>query len=282
MTATQPSPAAERWRQRVAERIAAERDRQDQKWGATRNHEPGLWLHVLMEEVGEVSKAYLEGDRPGYAKELIEVAAVAAAAAQDFLWQEEQGSALPTAQGAPTAWVASAWPRVGDPVRWRYGQPWSIGTVVERLGQADHLVRWRLGDGTTKELRCLRVDLEAPPPLTVGMLVALRDRPTLVGRITTSLGAFADGMHYQVRLDGDEAVYHFRANELLPLGAPVLEQDATWRPSIGAPVRSRARPALRGRVVDVEGERVYVHWDTPNHGVVLEWATSLEPVVEPS
>ena len=58
--------------------IAAERKRQDAKWGE-QNHEDGKWLKILVEEVGEVAKAMLEHDAPGVMKELSHVAAVAVA-----------------------------------------------------------------------------------------------------------------------------------------------------------------------------------------------------------
>jgi NTP pyrophosphatase (non-canonical NTP hydrolase) len=58
--------------------IAAERQRQDAKWGE-QNHDDFKWLSILMEEVGEVSKAALEHDGPGVLKELSHAAAVAVA-----------------------------------------------------------------------------------------------------------------------------------------------------------------------------------------------------------
>lgn len=61
--------------------VDAERYRQDAKWGE-QNHEPAIWLTILQEEVGETAKAVLEGQIIDYHKELIQVAAVACAAAE--------------------------------------------------------------------------------------------------------------------------------------------------------------------------------------------------------
>lgn len=58
--------------------ILVERIRQDTKWGE-QNHDPAIWLSILMEEVGEASKAYLEGDGVGYVHEMIQVGAVVVA-----------------------------------------------------------------------------------------------------------------------------------------------------------------------------------------------------------
>ncbi len=56
-------------------RIMSERARQDAKWGE-QNHDPGKWLLILTEELGEVAKSQLEGDRDNYLKELVQSAAV--------------------------------------------------------------------------------------------------------------------------------------------------------------------------------------------------------------
>ena len=63
--------------------VRAERDRQDAKWG-TQNHHPAWWMNILMEEVGEASKALLEGDPVQMHKELIEAAAVALATCESI------------------------------------------------------------------------------------------------------------------------------------------------------------------------------------------------------
>jgi NTP pyrophosphatase (non-canonical NTP hydrolase) len=58
--------------------IMDERDRQDTKWGV-QNHDAYKWLAILGEEVGEVNRAALDGDKQNYREELIQVAAVAMA-----------------------------------------------------------------------------------------------------------------------------------------------------------------------------------------------------------
>ena len=72
--------------------VLAERMRQDEKWGE-QNHSPLKWLAILMEEVGEVSKAILES--PDVEKttdemkeEIVQVAAVALCWIEQ-LWREE-------------------------------------------------------------------------------------------------------------------------------------------------------------------------------------------------
>lgn len=64
----------------VLDLIRTERMRQEKRWGE-QNHSDLYWLGILMEEVGEVARAIIEGygwekDRD---KELIQVAAVAVA-----------------------------------------------------------------------------------------------------------------------------------------------------------------------------------------------------------
>jgi NTP pyrophosphatase (non-canonical NTP hydrolase) len=61
------------------EAVIAERKKQDEKWGV-QNHGPDGWLAILIEEVGEVAKAILEGSALKYCDELTQVAAVAVAA----------------------------------------------------------------------------------------------------------------------------------------------------------------------------------------------------------
>lgn len=81
----------------IFDQIQIERIKQDTKWG-TQNHDPQWWMNILMEEVGEVSKALLESSFthepnneqdgfsyqpplsiPSYRNELIHVAAVTVA-----------------------------------------------------------------------------------------------------------------------------------------------------------------------------------------------------------
>jgi hypothetical protein len=69
----------------VIKKVIDERERQDKKFGAMpRNLKPSLWLAILTEETGEVARAILEGDSDNYAVELIQVAAVAIAALEDY------------------------------------------------------------------------------------------------------------------------------------------------------------------------------------------------------
>lgn len=73
-------------KEKIIQEILGEREKQDQKWGE-QNHNPIEWCAILVEEVGEVSKAALEthfkydgkNDLSDYRKELIQVAAVALA-----------------------------------------------------------------------------------------------------------------------------------------------------------------------------------------------------------
>ncbi len=66
----------------VLDEVAAERLKQDQKWGDQRDHDDGMWALILGEEFGEACQASLEkpflgtGDGPTR-DELIQVAAVA-------------------------------------------------------------------------------------------------------------------------------------------------------------------------------------------------------------
>jgi NTP pyrophosphatase (non-canonical NTP hydrolase) len=71
--------------QSIISEIEQERKRQDLKFGTPpRSRKPALYLAVLMEEVGEIARSILEGDSDNYRIELIQVAAVAVAALQDF------------------------------------------------------------------------------------------------------------------------------------------------------------------------------------------------------
>lgn len=68
--------------------VVAERERQDTLWGI-QNHAPQQWLHVLVEEVGEVAKAINDSHFGGepwteYRTEMVQVAAVALAAIESY------------------------------------------------------------------------------------------------------------------------------------------------------------------------------------------------------
>jgi NTP pyrophosphatase (non-canonical NTP hydrolase) len=67
----------------VIKEVLEERRRQDGRWGE-QNHSPLVWLAILSEEAGEAAKAVLERKWEDYRKEMIQVAAVAIAAAQAF------------------------------------------------------------------------------------------------------------------------------------------------------------------------------------------------------
>lgn len=59
----------------VLEEVMEERKRQDELWGE-QNHDDGIWLAILVEEVGEVANDINERSKK-LREELIQVAAVA-------------------------------------------------------------------------------------------------------------------------------------------------------------------------------------------------------------
>lgn len=59
--------------------ILAERQGQNEKWGANRNLPPDKWVTILTEEVGEVARAVQEHDMLAMRAEAVQVAAVALA-----------------------------------------------------------------------------------------------------------------------------------------------------------------------------------------------------------
>lgn len=72
----------------VLSEVVQERINQEEKWGP-QNHSPLLWLGILGEEFGEVSKAVIEmhfdgSDASKIREELIQVAAVAVAAIESL------------------------------------------------------------------------------------------------------------------------------------------------------------------------------------------------------
>ena len=80
--------------------VKKERERQTQLWGKQSYKNPLYWLGILTEEVGEFAQAANEtvldnakkkhlGGADNMVKELIQIAAVAVAAAEDILEQKE-------------------------------------------------------------------------------------------------------------------------------------------------------------------------------------------------
>ncbi len=90
--------------------IVEERENQDKKWG-TQNHDPFVWMSILMEEVGETckevqdvhkkstssrfSQAQFDASKEKYRAELVQVAAVAVAALEsldrnEWLWGDDR------------------------------------------------------------------------------------------------------------------------------------------------------------------------------------------------
>lgn len=82
-------------REEILTEVAAERYRQDTKWGE-QNHGPFKWLTILGEEVGEACKGALEGDLKNYREELIQAAAVAAAMVECLDRNAKTDSAKPS------------------------------------------------------------------------------------------------------------------------------------------------------------------------------------------
>jgi NTP pyrophosphatase (non-canonical NTP hydrolase) len=73
--------------------VEKQRDFQDEKWGQ-QDHDPLVWLAILMEEVGEVAEAIVRGHQTmiqDYRTELLQVAAVAVAAVE--AWDRQCDSA---------------------------------------------------------------------------------------------------------------------------------------------------------------------------------------------
>ncbi|NJR24522.1 MAG: hypothetical protein HC786_21375 [Richelia sp. CSU_2_1] len=69
----------------IFEEIQLERKRQDGKFGSQpRSLKPVFYLAVLVEELGEVARAIIEGDSENYREEVVQLAAVAVATVEDF------------------------------------------------------------------------------------------------------------------------------------------------------------------------------------------------------
>jgi len=73
-------------RQQILADIEGERRRQLEKWG-DQHHTPAWWFVILGEEVGEVARSIFEWETThgsNYRDELVQVAAVAVAALEDY------------------------------------------------------------------------------------------------------------------------------------------------------------------------------------------------------
>jgi NTP pyrophosphatase (non-canonical NTP hydrolase) len=69
----------------IIQDILNERARQDAEFGTLpRNLKPTFYLPILTEELGEVARSIIDGDSLGYRQELIQLAAVAIAAVEEF------------------------------------------------------------------------------------------------------------------------------------------------------------------------------------------------------
>lgn len=89
--------------QKIFNKIQAECDKQDSKWGTDRKLHPLQWVSILSEEVGEVSKEINDdGFRTenifleNYEKELVQVAAVTCQMLKNIKHYEEQKKLLLT------------------------------------------------------------------------------------------------------------------------------------------------------------------------------------------
>lgn len=77
--------AALQHRMKIISDILVERINHDEKWTTQCHHEPGHWLAVVMEEVGEIAKECLESkDNINLYNEIIQAAAALAAWAEDI------------------------------------------------------------------------------------------------------------------------------------------------------------------------------------------------------
>jgi len=87
--------------QEFFDKIQAECDKQDAKWGADRDLHPLEWISILSEEVGEVSKEINDAGfktenifLEDYEKELVQVAAVACQMLKNIKHYQEQRKLL--------------------------------------------------------------------------------------------------------------------------------------------------------------------------------------------
>jgi NTP pyrophosphatase (non-canonical NTP hydrolase) len=116
--------------------IGFERLRQGAKWGLQR-HDYGTWLQILVEEVGEVAQAMQTkrgwgklSDADDLYKELIHVAAVAAAIAEQVLEEKEEIDYKSMALGDLIKRILNGDQVAGEEFEARWGIPF------EQLGTA--------------------------------------------------------------------------------------------------------------------------------------------------
>jgi NTP pyrophosphatase (non-canonical NTP hydrolase) len=72
-----------KWRQCIFADIDSEREKQLDQWGDQR-HSSHTWVTILVEEIGEAAQAALKGQLENWRLEMIQIAAVAVAALEDF------------------------------------------------------------------------------------------------------------------------------------------------------------------------------------------------------
>lgn len=69
--------------QKILELIKVERDRQDTKWGKN-SHNPIVWYLIAQEEMSEINKGLLKGDKwDAIQHEIVQLAAVCVAWLED-------------------------------------------------------------------------------------------------------------------------------------------------------------------------------------------------------
>ena len=63
-------------RRMLLEDILEEMGNQDEEWGPQRDHDDGMWLKILIEELGEACEDSLKCNLPGQRCELVQATAV--------------------------------------------------------------------------------------------------------------------------------------------------------------------------------------------------------------
>lgn len=74
----------------ILRQIITERDEQDIEHGAEQIAEPTEWLTYIVEELGEVARAYLYNQKYDYRNEMIQLAAIVMAAIESFDLSQKQ------------------------------------------------------------------------------------------------------------------------------------------------------------------------------------------------